>query len=336
MPCHPMLRSRSAVRSRLRSRLRPPAPLLLAFTLVLPSFLSAPAEAQSRERGPLVLELGASARALALGNAFTLAFPGPEGLFYHPGVLDRAQGLSASVQRYGSASTSAAVSAGQSWLSGGVALGVQVLTYSAASSEPVTGEDVLALPADVATLREGGEIGVSELVVSAGYGRSVKKVRVGVVGKIVEQRFGPLRGASGALDVGVAMSAGPATFGLAARNMGQGLTMGGEDIPLPFALSFGGSTRQTPLGPLDLSAVGAVTYRLQGDVIPSVGLEVAYWPVTGRTLVGRIGLRNLSESQSGRGVTFGGAFMGDSMVLEYAWEGFESGTPSHRFGMGWR
>jgi hypothetical protein len=332
MPCCPIRGSVSPV----RSRLRPPAALLLVFGLFVPSFLSTPAEAQSRRRGPLVLELGASTRALALGNAFTLASPGAEGLFYHPGVLDRTQGLSASIQRYGPSSTSVAVSAGQSWLSGGIALGIQTLTYGASASEPLTGGDVLALPADAATLRDGGEVGVSELVVSAGYGRTVKGVRMGVVGKLVEQRFGPLRGATAALDVGAAMSAGPTTLGLAARNLGQSLAMGGEDIPLPLALTFGGSTRQTPLGPLDLSAVGAVTYRLQGDVIPSMGLEVAYWPVTGRTFVGRIGLRHLPESQSGRGVTFGGAFLGDSVILEYAWEGFESGIPSHRFGVGWR
>jgi hypothetical protein len=313
-----------------------PALPLLALTLLAPGVFSPPAEAQSRDRGPLVLELPASTRALALGNTFTLAFPGSDGFFYHPGVLDRAQGLSASVQRYGSSSTSLALSAGQAWLSGGVALGVQVLTYSATSSTPVAGNDVLALPADVATLREDGETGVSEMAISAGYGRRVGTVRFGVVGKVVEQRFGPLHGAAGAFDLGAATSSGPVTLGLAARNLGPGLTMGGETIPFPVTFALGASTLQLPLGPLDVSGAAAVTYRRQGHVVPSAGLEVAYWPVTGRTLSARFGYRHLPEDQSGRGLTFGGAFLGDSIVLEYAFEGFKSGVPSHRFGLGWR
>jgi hypothetical protein len=319
-----------------RSPIRLPAPLLLAIAGSLLAFPPPPAEAQSRVRGPLVLELPASTRALALGNSFTLASPGPEGLFYHPGVVDRVQGLTASVQRYGPSATLAAVSAGQSWLSGGVALGVQVLTYGAATSDPVTGEDVLALPADVASLREGGEAGVSEIVVAAAYGRSVKGIRLGGVGKLVEQRFGPIHGATGALDLGAALSSGPVTLGLAARNLGPALAIGGEDVPLPVAFTLGGSSRQAAMGPLDISAAGAVTYRLDGDVVPSAGLEVAYWPVTGRTFVGRIGFRRVPESQSGSSVTFGGAFLGDSLILEYAYEGFESGSASHRLGIGWR
>jgi hypothetical protein len=320
------------------ARVRPLSPTLplLALTLLAQGVLTPPADAQGRDRGPLVLELPASTRALGLGNTFTLAFPGSDGLFYHPGVVDRAQGLSASVQRYGSSSTFLALSAGQSWLSGGVALGVQVLTYAATSSTPVTGGDVLALPPDAATLREVGEVGVSEVAVSAAYGRRVGSVRLGVVGKLVEQRFGPLQGAAGAFDVGAAASAGPVTLGLAARNLGPGLTMGGETIPFPVTFALGGSTRQVPLGPLDVSGAAALTYRRQGHMVPSAGVEVAYWPVTGRTFSARFGYRHLPEDQSAKGLTFGGAFLGDSIVLEYAFQGFESGVPSHRFGLGWR
>ncbi len=35
-------------------------------------------------------------------------------------------------------------------------------------------------------------------------------------------------------------------------------------------------------------------------------------------------------------MTFGGAFMGDDIILEYAYEGFDSGSPSHSFTLGWR
>jgi len=217
-----------------------------------------------------------------------------------------------------------------------VALGIQVLTYEAPGSFPVTGGDILALPTDVGTLRDPGQVGVSELVVSAGYGRTLKGVRMGAVGKLVEQRFGALNAATVAVDLGVAASPGPLNMGLTVQNLGPAMTIGAEDISLPTRLTLGASTDREPVGPLDLSASGAVSYRIDGDVVPSVGMEVAYWPVTGRTFVGRFGYRHLPDEQSGWPVTFGGGFYGDDILLEYAFEGFDSGDGAHRISIGWR
>jgi len=60
----------------------------------------APAKAQTRDKGPLILELPASTRALSLGNAFALGFRDSDAVFYHPGLLGRAQGFGASLQRF--------------------------------------------------------------------------------------------------------------------------------------------------------------------------------------------------------------------------------------------
>jgi hypothetical protein len=217
-----------------------------------------------------------------------------------------------------------------------VALGIQHLSYGANATEPVLGEDLLGLPADIGSLREGGWVGVSELVVSAGYGRTIKGIQMGFVGKLIEERFGPRRTATGAIDLGATTSPGPLTLGFAVQNLGRDMKIGGEDIPLPLRFVLGASTRSTQVGPLDLAASGAVSYRVDGDVSPSVGLEVAYWPVTGRTFVARFGFRHLPDEQTGIPLTFGGGFMGDDIILDYAFEGFESGDPSHRFSIGWR
>jgi hypothetical protein len=75
---------------------------------------------------------------------------------------------------------------------------------------------------------------------------------------------------------------------------------------------------------------------MDGDLEPSLGLEVGYWPINGRTFVGRIGYRHRSGEYEAVPVTFGGAFYGDNIVLEYALQPFDSGDPSHRFFMGWR
>ncbi|TFH66697.1 MAG: hypothetical protein E4G90_02195 [Gemmatimonadales bacterium] len=309
--------------------------LLLGF-LVLSPFLFSQAEAQFRDRGPIILELPASTRALALGHSFVLGSPDPDAVFYHPGLLNAVQGLSGSVQRYGTSATLATFSAGQSWFSGGVVLGIQHLSYGASAEGHVLGADLLGLPADIGSLRENGEVGVSELAVSAGYGRSIKGIRMGLVGKLIEERFGPRKSATGAIDLGAAASPGPITVGLAVQNLGPAMTIGGEEIPLPLRFALGVSSDRRPVGPLDLSASSAVSYRLDGDVIPSLGIEVAYWPVTGRTFVGRLGVRHLPKEQSGSLVTFGGAFLGDDIILDYAYEGFESGSPAHRFSIGWR
>jgi hypothetical protein len=319
-----------------RSSTHRPVQILLFLGLALLGLLHSPLVAQNRDRGPLILELPASTRALGMANSYALGAPDSDLVFYHPGLLSRAQGLSGSVQRYSSHSTLAAVSAGRSWLSGGVAIGIQVLTYGAAGSEPTEGKDLMALPSDVGSLRENGEKGVSEFVASAGYGQTVKGVRMGLVGKLVQQRFGSIQGSTGALDMGIMASPGPVTLGLSAQNIGSGLTMGEEHISLPTRFTLGASTDRTAVGPLDLSASSAVSYRLDGHVVPSAGVEVAYWPVTGRTFVGRFGYRYLPDEQSGWPLTFGGGFYGDAIVLEYAYEGFDSGQGAHRVSLGWR
>jgi hypothetical protein len=177
---------------------------------------------------------------------------------------------------------------------------------------------------------------VSELVVSGGFGRRILGLRVGVVGKLLEQRYGSSRAATVATDLGVAAAPGPVTVGLAVQNLGPDLTAEGRDIPLATRIALGASSQSAPVGPLDLSLSSAVSYRLDGDVVPSLGLEVAYWPVTGRTFVARFGYRHLPGSSSLNPLSFGGAFLGDDLILEYAFQGFESGEPSHRFGVGWR
>ena len=304
-------------------------PLLLGL-LVFSTLWCGPANAQSRDRGPIILALPASTRALALGNSFALGSQDADAVFYQPGLLNRAQGLSGSFQRYGRSATLSTFSAGRSWLSGGIVLGIQHLSYGA------WGSDLLGLPAGVASLRENGPVGVSELVVSAGYGRTIKGIRMGFVGKLIEERFGSLKAATSAIDFGAAASPGPVTVGFAVQNLGPAMTIGGEEIPLPLRFALGASTDRTPVGPLDLSASSALMYSVDGDVTPSVGVEVAYWPVTGRTFVGRLGYRHLPGKQPGSPVTFGGAFMGDDIILDYAYESFDSGSPSHRFSVGWR
>ena len=65
------------------------------------------------------------------------------------------------------------------------------------------------------------------------------------------------------------------------------------DRPLPFRVTFGASSNSYVVGPLDLIATAAVSRRRDGDVIPAAGVEVAWWPVRGRTFIGRLGVRRV-------------------------------------------
>jgi hypothetical protein len=304
--------------------------------LVLLAGLATPAWCQNRDRGPIVLELPASTRALALGNAFALGFGDSDAIFYHPGVLNRAEGMGASVQWFAAGGTLTSLSAGQAWFGGGVALGIQHLGYQVPGDAVGTVDGILGLPADEGSLRESGEAGASEMVISVGYGRTVSGIQVGAAGKLIDQRLGYRTASTMAVDVGIALTPGPVTVGLSAQNLGPGLAMAGGDIPLPTRFTAGASSRAAPVGPLDVSVSSAVSYRLDGDVVPSLGLEVGYWPVNGRTFVGRVGYRYRSDAYSASPVTFGGAFLGDNIILDYAYQGFDTGDPSHRVSIGWR
>lgn len=298
--------------------------------------LISPLGAQSPDRGPIILELPASTRALALGNTFALGFRDSNALFYQPGLLDRAQGQSVSIQRFSSAATLAALSTARGWFGGGVALGVQYLAYQTGSYDFPPEVELLSFPTGEPPLRSGGGESISELVISGGYGRQLLGLRIGVVGKLLEQRYRSIRSTTGAFDVGVAASPGPLTVGFAAQNLGWDMPAEEDDIPLPTRFILGASTRTAPVGPLDLSLSSALGYRLDGDLIPSVGLEVGYWPVSGRTFVGRIGYRHLSGDEVAGPLNLGGAVYLDSFILEYAFQGYDSGDPVHRFGIGWR
>ena len=311
--------------------------ILPLLTLAASSFLTpGSAQGQLRERGPILLDLPASTRALSMGDAFALGFRDSDVVFYQPGYLSRAQGFSGSIQWFGASALATSLSAAGDWFSGGVALGIRHLTYGAPGTEPLAGEDLTSLPADPGSLRNDGVVGTAETVVSAGYGRSVLGVRVGAVGKLVAQRFGSLKATTGAVDLGAALSPGPVSMGLALRNLGREMEIGGRKIPLPLALDLGATTERAWVGPLDLAASGAIRYREGGELIPSIGLEVAYWPVTGRTFAARIGYRELPSGHTGKPLTFGAGFQGDDLVLEYAFQAFEEGDPSHRFTIGWR
>ena len=122
--------------------------------------------------------------------------------------------------------------------------------------------------------------------------------------------------------------------GLAAQNLGPGIEYRGRDYDLPLRVALAASSAQAmPLGPFDLGAAAEVSWTRHGDVVPAGGLELAYWPVSGRTFFVRAGARRAVEGE--RPFTLGGGFAGDKLVLDYAYVPYEDGS-SHRVGLRWR
>ena len=285
--------------------------------------------AQSAEHGPLVLELAASTRGVALGGAFHTVGNDSDAVFHNPALIGGDGIIGAAMQRFGNASLLTTVSGAAEWSSARVAVGVQTLGYGG----PDGGAAVLSH--DARSLFASGSTGTSEVAVSVGFARDVKGVRAGVTGKLVDQRLGGHHDATAAVDLGVAVGAGPARLGLAVQNLGPGLTLGETEVALPVRVTAGGSTPAVPVGPLDLGWSAAVSREADGTVVPGAGMEVAYWPVRGRTFTARVGVRREPDGFGGP-VTLGGAFNGDRLAIDYAWQRYDGGEAAHRIGLSWR
>jgi hypothetical protein len=286
-------------------------------------------QAQRESSAPLVLTLPVSTRALGLGNAYVLVGRESDALFANPGALNQARGSGIAVQRYGSSGTLGVMSTAREWASGGLAFGAQVLAY-----HPQTA-NFANLETDAGTLLSSGSFGAAEFVASIGYGRVVKGIRVGVAAKVIEQRLAGARDATLAADVGLTKAVAGVTFGVAMQNLGPGLQMGEAKLPLPHRVTVGASIPSKVVGPLDLLGTAAVSRRHDGEIIPAAGVEVSYWPIVGRTFTGRIGVRRVPGGTAGA-LTFGAAFTGDEITIEYAFEEFDAAGSAHRIGLRWR
>ena len=279
---------------------------------------------------PRTLELPASTRALALGNATMTDAGHADALFYHPGLIRRASGFGLDLQRWDSKSSTVAASAATGWLGGTFGIGLRTLQYGAPGAGPAG-----AAPAGSDHLFDFGGLPVSERVATLGYGRALFGLDVGVAGHLVEEHVASARAATMLFDVGVSKDLGPVVAAVAYRGIGDAPTPGNGSFERPEAISVtvGGLRRQ--LGIFDLAAT--TTFDWIGDeLVPGGGLEIAYWPVSGRTFIARVGGRRVVDGDMSP-LSVGFAFQGDDVILEWAFQpsdGAPSGT--HRFGMRWR
>lgn len=272
---------------------------------------------------PLLVQLPASTRALGLGNAYPLGSTDADAIFYNPALLSSARGISGSIARYGSSSTLAGVAGAAEWWRGGVGLAVRALSWGAAS--PESG----AFARGEAGLSESGGTAASELVATAAWARSFFGFRFGLAGKLIDLRAPGERSVTVAADLGVARSLGRVTIGVSGRNLGRDPDLAATNAELPATITLGAGTRTAAVGPLDLMLAASASWMRGDQLAAGGGVEISYWPVTGRTFAGRVGYRWVEDSDV-RPLTVGAGFTGDRLAIDYAFEDVDGGDPIHR------
>ncbi len=285
------------------------------------------AAATGRAQGrPTVLELPAGTRALALGDAF-VAGRGSEVIFYNPAMIGLQPGLTASAQRFGSASTLAAMSNVFAVFGGAAGVGAQMLDFGDGTAGP---------RARVADLATRGPVAASSLAALVSIaGPPIKSVRIGLSAKYVEERLGSLRDGGAAFDLGAARDFfGRATLGFAAQNLGGPLHIDGVSLDLPTRYTLGAAAFAPPLWTFfDLAASAAVTYRRDGAWIPAGGVELSYVPLDGWAFAGRVGARRVVGHYGAKPLTFGAGVSFDRLSLDYAYHALDGPESTHRVGL---
>lgn len=298
-------------------------------TFLILALAATPVAAQRPETLPLVPLLPGSTRALGLGGAYPIGATDSDAIFYNPAVSERLRGASLAVQWAGSAATHYTLSAGIDWWGGAMGVGVMATDYHGAVTDGTT------YPAGTpAALLVRGESPVSERAALLSYGRRIKGLRVAATGKLLEQRVQAERNVTAALDLGTAVNVSYFTVGLAAQNLGPGVEYLGRDYDLPLRAALNASSSNAlPVGPFDLGGAAEVSWTRHGEVVPAGGVELSYWPISGRTFSLRVGGRRPLEGE--KPFTLGGGFTGDRISIDYAFVPYDDGEV-HRVGVRWR
>ncbi len=290
--------------------------------------ISPRAQAQASGSSVPLLELPASTRALALGNAFVAAGKDESSIFYNPAQLATVEKLSAglSVQQWFLGQTVAAAAAAVHAFHGTAAFGLQVLDYG--SSERAF-DDGGGLGGPT-----GAEISAGDYVASLAYAVSISRLRIGATGKYVNQRLVDESGGTGAVDFGAALDVKGVTLAASLQNVGGEISLAGDRRSLPRLVRVGAAVPVHGVGPVDLLGTIELTH-MDGETKPFGGVEVEYQAPGGITILGRVGALDRPTGADISPVAFGGGVRALHFALDYAYEGSAVFGAMHRVGVRW-
>ncbi len=293
-----------------------------------------PLSAQGGRTGAIVLELPASARALALGGAFVALGADDAALFYNASQLATIEGRAASmsVQPYIEGSTLGAASVAFRVGVGTFGVGVQMLSYGGA--DEFVCDDSTGCERGEAT---GRTVSASDLALSVGYGLMVRFLRVGMAAKYVRQSLADASGGAPAVDLGAAIDVWRgATVAVAIQNVGPSLKTANSSAPLPRLVRFGAALPWRGVGPFDVLGTVEVAQFRTGDVVPLGGAELTWTSANGLALSARLGALARTTDAATSPLSFGAGVRGQQFALDYAYQSFDAlAVTTHRFGLRW-
>jgi hypothetical protein len=263
-----------------------------------------------------------------MGDAYAALTNDPDLIFYNPAQLTAARGIGVAAHRFGDATTLVTLSAVANLAPGGIGIGVQFLDQAT----DATSYADLARGGESDLLVRGDELATSA-VGMVGYGRTVKGIRVGVVGKAILQEFANARDATLAADVGVA-SGSMFQIALVGQHLGPGLRLDDSRVALPHRVTLALGAPRLEAGPFDVASGVSGSYLRDGSFGGSGGAEVSYMPLDGFTFNGRVGVRSFEGD--GTRPTVGAGFTGERFSLDYAFHPIGGDGSGHRLGIRWR
>jgi hypothetical protein len=296
---------------------------------------AAPLGAQVARTAGVVLELPASARALALGDAFVAVGGDDASIFYNPAQVAAApsMALGLSMQRHIAQSRLGALSLVGRAGPGSFALGLLVLDYGSV-------EEIIPDPASGGErgIPTGATVAAGEYAMSLGYAVSARGLRLGAAGKLVRQRIAEVSGGAGALDLGVAVDVwNGATLAASVQNLGGRIAVGAgaNGDPLPRLVRVGAAVPLRGVGPLDVLTSVELSRSRDGRAEPSGGAEVTWAATEAVAFIGRVGVLGRAARSAASPVLVGGGIAARRLALDYAYQGFDVLGASHRIGVRW-
>lgn len=304
----------------------------------LAALVTAPVPAQTTmpSRAAMLLTLPASARGLALGEAWGTVANDESALFYNPAQLARvtqpAAGLS--VQRYVASTTLAAAALAWPVAGGTAGVGMQLLDYGREDEfvpDPASGGQ-----SGVAT---GGSVTAQDIALTAGYGATVgseRRLRIGGAVKFARQHVAFYAGHALAADVGAAYTLGAGwDLSGALQHMGSHLRLAAVSSPLPWTWRAGLAAPAMRVSRLMLRPMAEVR-QVSGAPATGVLAVEGTWRTRsgGPVLAGRAAYAIRGSGEDRSPLTLGGGIVLGPLAVDYAYEGFDLlGGATHRVGV---
>ncbi len=298
---------------------------------------SANAQGSSNDtRAAILLTLPASARGLALGDAWGAIADDESALFYNPAQLARVRGISvgASLQNYIASTTLGAFAVAVPLRFGTLGFGMQLLDYG--STDEVVPLDGSAGEVGTPT---GSTVSAEDMAFTAGYGVAFgarHQLRVGASFKYARQEVATYSGGAMAGDVGAAYTfADGWDVSAALQQMGSSLTLAAVTAPLPL------TWRAAIAAPV--MRADAFTLRPMAEVRQVSGAEVTgvlaaegtwHTGTSGTLLSARAGYAFRGSTDARAPLTVGAGITLGRLQVDYAYEGFDLiGGATNRVGV---